>query len=357
MGRITYTDLAIGWTPGCGASVKPTTYRKKQEIFLMGYYILKNKTMPWGDYGEILWQGIYFFNKKKNRHTVLRTAPFCPAIYRSQYDSQMPVLIVNEYGLDILDSSNLIGYVANKIYKEKIVKLEWESWDLDSDEPKIYPAGDMDAEEYITRRKHNEALSEKLGDLYALTFEKQSYTYKGENGKYFLSCTKTISSDFFVADEMRNREIYVSDRGKDILQKYFAEYLTFEEILVGVPDNCEELELRFSELEELRKKEEAMTSKDWQRWHHLKSNAEKLIRSIDVLKTESAKQKRKEKILQLLNEANSIYPIKYEKWMGEFLWEEFVSMQNSLAQKHNVGFFDVSGDDGDIILPDGTMIK
>lgn len=254
-------------------------------------------------------------------------------------------------------SSNLIGYVANKIYKEKIVKLEWESWDLDSDEPKIYPAGDMDAEEYITRRKHNEALSEKLGDLYALTFEKQSYTYKGENGKYFLSCTKTISSDFFVADEMRNREIYVSDRGKDILQKYFAEYLTFEEILVGVPDNCEELELRFSELEELRKKEEAMTSKDWQRWHHLKSNAEKLIRSIDVLKTESAKQKRKEKILQLLNEANSIYPIKYEKWMGEFLWEEFVSMQNSLAQKHNVGFFDVSGDDGDIILPDGTMIK
>lgn len=43
--------------------------------------------------------------------------------------------------------------------------------------------------------------------------------------------------------------------------------------------------------------------------------------------------------------------------MGEFLWEEFVSMQNSLAQKHNVGFFDVSGDDGDIILPDGTMIK
>lgn len=119
----------------------------------MGYYILKNKTMPWGDYGEILWQGIYFFNKKKNRHTVLRTAPFCPAIYRSQYDSQMPVLIVNEYGLDILDSSNLIGYVANKIYKEKIVKLEWESWDLDSDEPKIYPAGDMDAEELYNQKK------------------------------------------------------------------------------------------------------------------------------------------------------------------------------------------------------------
>lgn len=51
------------------------------------------------------------------------------------------------------------------------------------------------------------------------------------------------------------------------------------------------------------------------------------------------------------------YPIKYEKWWGNFYGKNLFQMQNSLAQKHNVGFFDVSGDDGDIILPDGTMIK
>lgn len=42
-----------------------------------------------------------------------------------------------------------------------------------------------------------------------------------------------------------------------------------------------------------------------------------------------------------------------------FAWsaaEEAYQLMRSLAQKHNVGFFDVSMDDGDIILPDGTRI-
>ena len=42
-----------------------------------------------------------------------------------------------------------------------------------------------------------------------------------------------------------------------------------------------------------------------------------------------------------------------------FSWlvaDEAYELMRSLAQKHKVGFFDVSGNDGDIILPDGTMI-
>ncbi len=43
-----------------------------------------------------------------------------------------------------------------------------------------------------------------------------------------------------------------------------------------------------------------------------------------------------------------------------FAWstaEEAYDLTQKLAQKHDVGFFDVSGDDGDIILPDGTKLK
>lgn len=42
-----------------------------------------------------------------------------------------------------------------------------------------------------------------------------------------------------------------------------------------------------------------------------------------------------------------------------FAWsvaDEAYELMRSLARKHNVGFFDVSGEDGDIILPDGTKI-
>lgn len=52
---------------------------------------------------------------------------------------------------------------------------------MSTDEPKMYPSGDMDAEEYITRRKHNELLSQTLGNLYALIPEKEGYAYYDEN--------------------------------------------------------------------------------------------------------------------------------------------------------------------------------
>jgi hypothetical protein len=43
-----------------------------------------------------------------------------------------------------------------------------------------------------------------------------------------------------------------------------------------------------------------------------------------------------------------------------FAWsvaEEAYEETLALAKKHKVGFFDVSTDDGEIILPDGTMIE
>lgn len=54
------------------------------------------------------------------------------------------------------------------------------------------------------------------------------------------------------------------------------------------------------------------------------------------------------------------YCIGYDVIYAAFSWsvaDEAYQFMRSLAQKHNVGFFDVSADDGDIILPDGTRIE
>ena len=107
--------------------------------------------MPWGSYGEMLWQGIYCYDKDTNSHMIFRTGAFCPSIYRSQYNRESPVLIVKEDVLQYIIESNLTGFVLQPVNKEKIVKLDWENWDLQSPEPLIYPSGSMDAEEYITR--------------------------------------------------------------------------------------------------------------------------------------------------------------------------------------------------------------
>ena len=121
-------------------------------------YVLKNKEMPWTSYGEVLWQGIYYFDKKKKEHCLLRTAPFCPEIYRTQYDKERPVIIVREHVKERMENC-FSNFNFAEVRKEKIVNLDWTTWDLSADEPKIYPSGDMDAEEYITCRKHNEHLS------------------------------------------------------------------------------------------------------------------------------------------------------------------------------------------------------
>lgn len=54
------------------------------------------------------------------------------------------------------------------------------------------------------------------------------------------------------------------------------------------------------------------------------------------------------------------YCIGHDVIYAAFSWsvaDEAYELMRSLAQKHKVGFFDVSADDGDIILPDGTMLK
>ncbi len=54
------------------------------------------------------------------------------------------------------------------------------------------------------------------------------------------------------------------------------------------------------------------------------------------------------------------YSIGKDVIYAAFAWstaEEAYDLTQKLAKKHDVGFFDVSGDDGDIILPDGTKLK
>ena len=69
--------------------------------------------MPWGSYGEMLWQGIYCYDKDTNSHMIFRTGAFCPSIYRSQYNRESPVLIVKEDVLQYNISSFFILCVSN----------------------------------------------------------------------------------------------------------------------------------------------------------------------------------------------------------------------------------------------------
>ena len=54
------------------------------------------------------------------------------------------------------------------------------------------------------------------------------------------------------------------------------------------------------------------------------------------------------------------YSIGHNVIYAAFAWsvaEEAYEKMKALAQKHGVGFYDVSSDDGDIILPDGNLME
>lgn len=54
------------------------------------------------------------------------------------------------------------------------------------------------------------------------------------------------------------------------------------------------------------------------------------------------------------------YSIGHDVIYAAFSWsvvDEAYELMRSLAKKHGVGFFDVSAEDGDIILPDGSLIE
>ncbi len=279
--------------------------------------------MPWGSYGEMLWQGIYSYDKDTNSHMVFRTGVFCPSIYRSQYNRESPVLIVKENALQYIIDANLTGFVLQPVNKEKIVKLDWENWDLQSPEPLIYPSGSMDAEEYITRRKHNETVAEQIGNLFALIPQKDGLLYCEQERSSAKLVEQSLSGlDIFIDRIFYDfcSEIYISEKAKDVLFKHYSDLLIFQEVPIFVADENLLLQLeQTAKRKEYQKQREAeMTKNDWQRWFRLKDDARKLIEGFSLLKTESAKSKRRLNINDKLNSANEIYPLEYESWMQEY---------------------------------------
>lgn len=271
----------------------------------------------------MLWQGIYSYDKDTNSHMFFRTGAFCPSIYRSQYNRESPVLIVKEDVLRYVTEANLTGFVLQPVSKEKIVKLDWENWDLKAPEPLVYPSGSMDAEEYITRRKHNEAAAEQIGNLFALIPQKDGLLYCEQERSSGKIVEQSLSGlDIFIDRIFCDfcSEIYVSEKAKDVLSEYYSDLLTFQEVPTFVANEKLLLQLeQTAKRKEYKKQREAeMTNTDWQRWFRLKDDARKLIEGLSLLKTESAKSKRKLNINDKLNTANEIYPLEYESWMLEY---------------------------------------
>jgi hypothetical protein len=200
----------------------------------MEYYILENKKMPWGDYGNILFEGLlnsFFFKKIKGKYAyenvmvdldfpeLERTGPYIPEIHIPGGHSTN-LIVVNKVKI-LLEKSNLTGINNYKkvIYK-KIVNLNWQEWDMNEEKPLIYPKGGS-PENYILKNKHDENLIEVMPEIWLMEIDKKNELKKASektnnNNYYDIQLEGIPENDIFIPKNMLF--IIVSENFKKIME-------------------------------------------------------------------------------------------------------------------------------------------
>ena len=231
----------------------------------MDYYILENKTGPWGDYGDILFTGFlntFTYEKIKVKKTMRgkkingkytfeermveesnmidleypeleRAGPYIPEIYR--VNSTYIVMI--DRVKQILENSEITGIQnLKKVIKKKIVDINWTEWDNFDD--KIYDLIEEtetgEPEDLIWKAENNEEIKKSMPDVWCTDIQKETYTLKiisseNNNEKYIVS--KVPDKDVSMPENMLY--IIVSENFKNIMEKNNIGTIQFEKIETG----------------------------------------------------------------------------------------------------------------------------
>jgi hypothetical protein len=192
----------------------------------MSFYVLRRPASPWGDYGDILVHGMTAHRGREGGLLQLeRTGPFVPPITQPGIGD---VLVTDDFRRR-LEQSGLTGLAFRPVHMRHIVRVEWEAWNREADEPTKYPASG-EPENYILARKHNDALAEEIGPLWEVVIEGAALvTREGEYPHQVIRLKRHSLSgaDLFRAEGVRY--VYVSERAKDWLEREAADWVRFVE--------------------------------------------------------------------------------------------------------------------------------
>lgn len=143
------------------------------------FYLLHRPDVPWADYGDVLVAGLTERLPRRDGLLQLeRTGPFVPSITVSG-DS----VLVTDATRRQLAASGLTGFDFRPVLKARIVRLDWQVWDRDAEDPAEMPeSGDPD--DYILARPHDPALAEAMGDLWELVVAEGAELEKVRSGPH-----------------------------------------------------------------------------------------------------------------------------------------------------------------------------
>lgn len=192
----------------------------------MEYYIIKNKEMPWGDYGNILSYGLLTVMDDNYNdidiHQIERVGICIPKIYCANSTN----LVISEDIANSITRNNITGIEKyHKTEFKKIVNLDWQFWDMKAKDPEIYPKSGEPID-YIEEGENDKKLITQIHKKYfSLKIKESCELEEIDNNLYLIG---NPEYDIFIPLNMYF--IIVSKRFKEIIESEKVDTLKFIEI-------------------------------------------------------------------------------------------------------------------------------
>jgi hypothetical protein len=182
------------------------------------FHEVRKPAHPWGDYGAILVHGLVDFDGMR--------ATSLPCIMRA--DSWVPeialplgLMYVTERVKDAIVTAEFNNIQCRPVTVTRAIKIGWREWDLTSEFPRVFPAGG-EPENYLLRRKHNEAVCREIPPLWSVEGSPIVGTFKDWANQW--SNGNSSAPDFASLSGLSH---YVSPRLKSLLLSVAADFVEF----------------------------------------------------------------------------------------------------------------------------------
>jgi hypothetical protein len=184
------------------------------------YYQIKKAEAPWGDYGDILWNG-WATEDGRDRSTITltRTGPFVPPII---IPSLQHVVVTDEFRAKISDVG-FSGLAFEPVSYGRVVRIDWHEWDWNAEDPQFYPESG-EPEDYLLAGTHDPELAAAMPRLWAWKVHPTpGLQVQGTNtfGRE-LHPGDDVARDFFI--------FWISERMKVWLAENAGRWVSFEPV-------------------------------------------------------------------------------------------------------------------------------
>ena len=197
----------------------------------MQFFTIQECEHSWGDYGNTLLQGQATRDEVTGLLQIQRTGPFVPPI---SFPGLREIVVTEDFRAQ-LEASGLTGFSFRPVVKQHIVDLDWQNWDKNADDPKVYPRSG-EPEDYILERKHSPKTANKMPVLWELAVGQSAHVLREKDKTAPTGVVLYFQSETWKGDNLvRVPEVlytFADLKAKEWLDGTVAEYVRFQ--VVGV---------------------------------------------------------------------------------------------------------------------------